>query len=157
MIDFIGEYDCKVDAKGRILLPTRFREEMGEVDSFCFVVKKHVYEHCLELYTKAAWEEQMALINDIINPFLEEDLQAKRDFKRGSTIVECDPNGRVLIPARLLKQVEIESDSLLSGDGGRIEIWHPELYDKSGGDDKVRKERFQRIVANAKNKNNNSL
>ena len=154
MIDFIGEYDCKVDAKGRILLPIQFRKELGEVEAFCFVIKKHIFAHCLELYTKAAWEEQIGLIKDVIDPFNEEDLQAQRDFRRGSTIIECDPAGRVLLPARLLKQAEIGTDALLLGSEGRIEIWQPDLYFNSGGSDKERKERFKNTMAKRKAKKN---
>ena len=153
MIDFIGEFDCKVDAKGRILLPTLFRKQMGEVESFCFVIKKHIYEQCLELYTREAWDEQMLLMKKVINPFLEEDQQAQRDFRMGSTVVECDPSGRILVPARLLKQAGIRNDALLSGHDGRIEIWQPDLYFGSGGADVERKERFQRIMRNAKQNN----
>ena len=152
MIHFVGSYDCKVDAKGRVLLPTHFRKELGDGESFCFVIKKHVYEQCLELYTKEAWDERIELLGDIINPFIREDQQVEREFRMGSTMVETDPTGRILIPARLLKQAEISADALLTGYKGRIEIWQPDLYIKSSGDDKERQERHERIFSRAKSK-----
>jgi MraZ protein len=81
-----------------------------------------------------------------------DDKQVIRDFMMGATEVECDPSGRLLIPARLLKQADIKTDTLLAGRIGRIEIWSPELYGKSGGDITAKRERFARILGNAANK-----
>ena len=146
MTNFTGTFDCKVDTKGRILLPTTFRRQIGEVETYCFVIKKDLYEQCLELYTIEAWEELNRNIKKVIKPFNREHRQLERDFRNGATEVECDPSGRLLIPGRLLKQVEITNDALLSGHYGKIEIWSPNLYYNSGGDEKARQERFETII-----------
>jgi len=146
MTNFTGAFDCKVDAKGRISLPTIFRRQMGEVEAYRFVIKKDLYEHCLELYTIEAWEELNRKIQNVIKTFNRSHRQLERDFRNGATEVECDPSGRILIPGRLLKQAEITSDALLSGHYGKIEIWAPELYNNSGGDEEARQQRFETIM-----------
>lgn len=146
MINFTGEYDCKVDAKGRIMLPIAFRKQMGEVAAYCFVVKKDLYASCLELYTADEWEQQNNLIMSNYKPFDPESKQFIRDFKMGATEVECDPTGRILLPRRLLTQVEITDEALLSGSIGKIDIWSPTLYEESGGDADARRKRAKRVM-----------
>jgi len=147
-INFIGEYDCKVDAKGRIMLPVSFRRKLGEVEPYLFVIKNDIFEQCLEMYTMETWEETINLIHEKINPFDRDDKQVLRDFRMGATEVECDSSGRILIPSRLLKQADIKSDAVLAGDEGRIEIWSPELYAKSGGDSDAKRDRLTRTLGN---------
>ena len=149
VINFTGEYDCKVDVKGRIMLPVAFRRQMGDVDTYRFVIKKDLYEQCLELYTVEEWERQNKIILNVINQFSQKHRQLHRDFRMGATEVECDPTGRILIPGRLLKQAEIKNDTVLSGNMGKIEIWSPDLYYNSGGDELVKRERVESIMGNA--------
>ncbi len=149
MIIFTGEYDCKVDAKGRIMLPIAFRKQMGQVDVLRFVIKKDMYESCLELYTIDEWERQNKLILKNTNPYDPEHRQFIRDFRIGAIELECDHTGRVLIPGRLLKQANMDKDVVLSGNIGKIEIWAPEQYSKSGGDVATKRDRAQQIMKNA--------
>ena len=124
IVNFIGEYDCKVDAKGRILLTSGFRKQMGQALPFCFFIKKHTHEQCLELYTQKEWEH----ITQVINSSLDEEIQAQREFMQDAIMIESDTRGRVRIPSPLLKQVEITTDVILTGHHGKIEIWQPALY-----------------------------
>jgi len=149
MITFTGEHDCKIDAKGRLMLPIAFRRQLGEVESYCFVVKKDLYEQCLELYTVDEWEQQNKLIMKNIKPFNPEDRQFLRDFRMGASEVECDPAGRILIPRRLLSLVEITDEAVLQGSIGKIEIWSPTLYYNSGGDVAAKRDRAERIMGDA--------
>ena len=152
-INFIGEYDCKVDAKGRIMLPVNFRRKLGEVEPYLFVVKNDIYEQFLELYTMETWEEEINRIHEKINPFDRDDKQVLRDFRMGATEVECDPSGRILIPSRLLKRADIKTDTVLIGGEGKIEIWSPELLEKNRAYFAARsEERFARILGNTANK-----
>ena len=148
MVNFIGEYDCKVDAKGRIMLPVAFRKQMGEQEVYRFVIKKDLYVQCLELYTIEAWELQNDWIMKNIKPLNPEHRQFLRDFSMGATEVECDPTGRILIPGRLLKQTDITNETVLTGFKGKIEIWSPALYYGSGGDATAKYERAERIMGN---------
>jgi len=148
MITFTGEHDCKIDAKGRIMLPIAFRKKIGTLEA-SFVVKKDLYESCLELYTVDEWERQNKLIMNNIKPFNPDDRQFLRDFRMGASEVECDHTGRILIPRRLLSQVEITDDAVLQGSIGKIEIWSPTLYYNSGGDVAAKRERAERIMGDA--------
>jgi MraZ protein len=147
MIFFTGEYDCKIDAKGRLMLPIAFRRQMGEVEAYSFVVRKDLLEDYLELFTLEEWERQMKLFMSSIENNTLDNRVGLRQFKMGIAEVECDPTGRLLIPRRLLSQVVIKDEALLSGSIGKIDIWSPTLYNNSVGDEKTRRERAERIMS----------
>ena len=149
MVIFNGEYNCKVETKGRIMLPSAFRKQMGEVEAYRFVIKNDLYEQCLELYTLEEWERQNNLILKTIKPYNPEHRQFLRDFRMGAAEVDCDPTGRILIPGRLLKQADITNEAVLSGSVGKIEIWSPALYGNSGGDLAAKRDRAERIMGEA--------
>jgi MraZ protein len=131
------------------MLPAAFRKQMGEGEVYRFVIKKDLYESCLELYTIDEWERQNKLILKNIHPYDPEDRQFVRDFRMGAVDLESDSTGRVLIPARLLKQASIGNDVVLSGNIGKIEIWSPELYTSSGGGVDAKRDRAKRIMSGA--------
>ncbi|MDR0713928.1 MAG: division/cell wall cluster transcriptional repressor MraZ [Bacteroidales bacterium] len=148
MTVFTGEYDCKVDAKGRIMLPAEFRRQMGGADTYRFVLKKDPYEPSLELFTLDEWNRQNRLIIKNTNPYDPEHRQFIRDFRMGAVELESDGTGRILLPARLLKAASIGRDAILIGGIGKIEIWTPDLYEKSSGGVDVLRERALRIMGN---------
>jgi MraZ protein len=148
MTIFTGEYDCKVDAKGRIMLPAAFRRQMGEAELYRFVVKKDPYESNLELFTADEWDRQNRLILKNTNPYNPEHRQFIRDFRMGAVELESDNTCRILIPARLLKAASIDKEMKLTGSIGKIELWSAGLYAKSGGDVDTRRERAMRIMGN---------
>ncbi|MDR1666747.1 MAG: hypothetical protein LBS03_03515 [Bacteroidales bacterium] len=148
MVIIIGEYDCKVDAKGRIMLPAEFRKQMGEAEVYQFVLKKDLYEPSLELFTIDEWNRQNRLIIKNTNPYDPEHRQFIRDFRMGAVELESDGIGRILLPARLLKAAFISKDAILIGGIGKIEVWAPEMYKKNGGDMDVRRDRALRIMGN---------
>ena len=127
-INFTGEHDCKIDAKGRIMLPIAFRRQMGAVEAYCFVVKPDLDDKCLELYPTNEWDyvnEQIMMKN---KPFNEKFGKALRIFRKGAMEVECDPSGRIMLPKRLLTQVGITDEAVFAGFFGKIEIWEPTRY-----------------------------
>jgi len=128
MTIFTGEFDCKVDIKGRILIPAEFRRQMGNVEAYRFIITKALNEQCLELFTIEEWERMNKSIQENIETLGSEHKQLLLEFRLSATEVECDQKGRVLIPERLLKQVEIEKEAVLLGCFGKIEIWSPEMY-----------------------------
>jgi MraZ protein len=133
MTIFIGDYTCKIDAKGRVMLPAAFKKQMPSASQDKYVVKKDIYEKCLVLYPMDEWERQNQLIRQNINPYNKEHNQFLREFYKDTAEVELDANNRFLIPARLLNLVNIdkEKDVVLAGQLGKIEIWAKELYDKT--------------------------
>jgi MraZ protein len=129
MATFIGDYHCKVDSKGRIMLPSAFKKQMPSSASDRFVIKKDIFERCLVLYPMDEWERQNAIIRSKINPYNKEHNTFLRGFFKGTAEIVLDSNNRILIPKRLLDSVIGESEVVMAGQGGRIEIWSVKLYE----------------------------
>jgi MraZ protein len=137
MTTFIGDQACKVDAKGRLLLPATFKKQITSAVQDKFVVKKDIYEPCLVLYTMEEWKRQNDMIRKNANPFSKKFNQFLRAFYHGSAEVEMDAANRILIPKRLLEEVKIDKEVILSGQDSKIEIWSKDIYDQTidKGDD----------------------
>jgi MraZ protein len=133
MTIFIGDYTCKMDAKGRVLLSAAFKKQMPDAAQDKFVIKKDIYEKCLVLFPMDEWERQNQLIRQNINPYNKEHSQFLREFYKDTAEVELDSNNRFLIPARLLSLADIdkEKEVVLAGQMGKIEVWAKDLYDKT--------------------------
>jgi len=133
MTIFIGDYTCKIDVKGRVMLPAAFKKQMPSATQDKFVIKKDIYEKCLVLYPMDEWDRQNQLIRQNINPYNKEHSQFLREFYKDTVDVELDASSRFLIPARLLNLAEIdkEKEIILAGQMGKIEIWAKDLYDKA--------------------------
>ena len=114
---FMGEYNHTIDAKGRLIIPSKFREILGDA----FVVTKGL-DGCLFVYDNEEWkrfEEKLRSL-PITN---KEARQFVRFFLAGATEAEVDKQGRILIPNVLREFAEITKDVVLVGVGSRIEIW----------------------------------
>ncbi len=135
MTSFIGDYECRVDEKGRLLFPAALRKQSRSASPDRFVVKKDIFESCLVLFPMEEWESQNALIRRNTNPYSKEQAQFLREFYRGTAEISLDSNGRLLIPKRLLDMVHITKDAVLSAQDNKIEIWSKELYDSNGLDE----------------------
>lgn len=129
MTTFIGDYNCKVDEKGRVTFPSTLKKQMEAASAARFVVKKDIFEQCLVLYPIEEWERQNSIIRSKINPYNKEHNKFLRNFYRGSAEMVLDSNNRMLIPKRLLDQVNISKEAILAGQDGKIEIWSKDLYD----------------------------
>jgi MraZ protein len=129
MFTFIGDFECRTDAKGRIVFPSTFKRVLGE-DDLRLVVRKDLFEPCLHIYPYSVWEEKLADIRKRINSYNREHSKFLRHFFRGSAEVSLDGNGRFLIPKRLAEQIGMGRDVVLLGVDQYIEVWDKELYDK---------------------------
>lgn len=125
MILFMGEFNHTVDAKGRLIVPSKFREKLGE----SFVITKG-FDRCLSIYDMENWtgvQEKLAQM-----PMLTEDARTIRRMMVGSAAeAECDKTGRVLIPAPLREYAGITKDAVLIGNIDHIEIWDKEAWIKA--------------------------
>jgi MraZ protein len=130
MITFIGEYTCKVDAKGRILLPSAFKKQMPAGTEDRFVIKPDLYETCLVMYPIREWERLNRIIRANTNPFNKEHERFIRLFNDGKAELVLDANSRLLIPKRLLGHAGAKKEVLLEGREGKIDVWSPERYAK---------------------------
>ena len=137
MATFIGDITCKVDAKGRIMLPSTFKKQMPKEAQDTFVVKKDIFENCLVLFPLDEWERQNRIIRSKINPYKKEHNKFLRNFYRGAAELVLDSSNRILIPRRLLEQVGISREVVLAGQDGKIEIWPEDLYGRMGEDEQT--------------------
>jgi len=128
MLHFSSEYECKLDPKGRIVLPARMKSQLPD-DSQNTVVVTRGFEPCLVLYPLVEWTKVFSKVAGL-NEFNEEYRNFQRNFFRGNTEVELDSNGRFLIPKTMLKHAQLDKDAILVGMGNRIEIWEPGNYEK---------------------------
>jgi len=130
MATFIGDYSCRLDAKGRFILPAAFKKQMPPGSPDRFVVRRDIFEQCLVLYTIDDWNIQLEKIRSRINPYNREHNVFLRNFFKGTAELALDGNNRLLIPKRLLELAGIGRDIVLAGQDGRIEIWDAERYGK---------------------------
>lgn len=132
MTTFIGEYSCKVDAKGRIVLPSAFKKQMATEAQDKFVVKKDIFENCLVLYPMDEWQRQVEQIRKKLSSFNREHNKFQRNFFLGMAELSLDNINRLLVPSRLIQLVDIKQDVILLGQDEKIEIWSSEVYGKIG-------------------------
>lgn len=129
MATFIGDYTCRIDAKGRVMLPSAFKKQMPPEASDHFVVRKDIFEECLVLYTIDDWNMQLEKIRKKLNPYNREHNKFLRNFFKGTAELALDANNRMLIPKKFLEMINAEKDIVLAGQDGRIEIWSASVYD----------------------------
>lgn len=130
MATFIGDYACKVDAKGRIILPMAFKKQMPAAAQDSFVVRKDIFENCLVLYTMDDWNLQLEKIRKKINPYNREHNRFLRNFFKGTAELSLDNSNRILISKRFMDLIGAERDVVLAGQDGKIEIWAEPVYNK---------------------------
>jgi len=95
-----------------------------------FVIKKDIFENCLILFPIEEWERQSRIIRKKINPYKKEHSIFLRQFFKGIAELILDGSNRLLIPKRLLDEIEADKDIILAGQFGKIEIWAREKYEK---------------------------
>ncbi|MXV38841.1 division/cell wall cluster transcriptional repressor MraZ [Flavobacteriaceae bacterium Ap0902] len=136
MTNLIGTYECKVDAKGRLALPISLRKQLGDSMSDGFVLKRSVFQPCLELYPMAEWN---AVMQDVgkLNRFIQKNNEFIRRFSAGVKPVEIDGNGRVQIAKDLVSFANIDKEVVVSSAINIIEIWDKELYEKAVNPEEV--------------------
>jgi len=129
----IGTYECKVDAKGRLMLPVSFKKQLVSVVNNGFVLKRAVFQPCLELYPMNQWELLMQKINKL-NRFKKKNNDFIRRFTAGVKSVELDSSGRLLISKDLVGFAGISKEIVLTSAVNIIEIWDKDNYEKAIND-----------------------
>lgn len=129
MKTLIGTYECKVDAKGRLMLPTSLKKQLGSLEEG-FVLKRSVFQPCLELFSMSEWNKMMLKINKL-NRFVKKNNDFIRRFTAGVKMVDIDATGRLLIPKDLVVFATIEKDIVLNSAINIIEIWDKDKYENA--------------------------
>ena|SRR5690554_4651671 len=120
------EYASKLDAKGRLVLPSKLKAGIPETNGDTLVLMRY-FEPCLTLFTMVEFNKIASRVAGL-NDMKKENRNIQRNFFRRSVEVELDSAGRILIPKNMLQAVSIDKDVLVMGSGTRIEIWNPETY-----------------------------
>jgi len=130
LIHLIGSYECKVDAKGRLMMSSAFKKQLSPILQEGFVVKRAVFQPCLELYPMQEWNEVMLKVNSL-NRFVKKNNDFIRRFTAGVRVIELDASGRLLIPKDLCQFAGIQKQIVLSSAINIIEIWDKDNYEKT--------------------------
>ena len=130
LINLIGTYECKADAKGRVMFSSALKKQLLPVVSEGFVVKRAVFQPCLELYPMREWNSMMEKINKL-NRFVKKNNDFIRRFTAGVKVVELDASGRLLIPKDLCQFAGVEKQVVLSSAVNIIEIWDKDRYENA--------------------------
>ncbi|CAM1344702.1 division/cell wall cluster transcriptional repressor MraZ [Tenacibaculum amylolyticum] len=128
MVNLIGTYECKADAKGRLMVASGLKKQLNPVLEEGFVIKRSVFQPCLELYPMQEWNQMMAKINKL-NRFVKKNNDFIRRFTAGVKMVEMDAAGRILIPKDLCVFAGISKQVVLSSAVNIIEIWDKDKYE----------------------------
>ena len=128
-----GTYECKLDAKGRFMLPSGLRSQIADGLPEGLVIKRSVFQKCLEIYPMNEWLKMMEKVNSL-NPFVKKNNDFKRLFTAGVKTVELDSAGRFLIPKDLVAYSGLSKELVLSCSTNIIEVWDKDKYEEVVGD-----------------------
>nr|WP_133780144.1 division/cell wall cluster transcriptional repressor MraZ [Pedobacter sp. ASV19] len=129
MVQLLGEFDCKLDAKGRLMVPSNLKKQLPNVEQEGLVVNRGFEKH-LVIYPKKVWE---GIVEDLskLNPYEQKNREFIRYFTRGATELNLDATGRVNLPKSLLESVgiSINTELVLACQFDKIEVWSKTAYD----------------------------
>ena len=128
---FMGEYNHTIDSKGRLIIPSKFRETLGDE----FVVTKGL-DGCLFVYDNKEWSAFEEKLKSL--PLTNKDArQFVRFFLAGAALAEVDKQGRILVPANLREFAGLEKEVVLVGVASRVEIWSKSRWEDASSYDDV--------------------
>ena len=127
---FMGEYNHTIDAKGRLIIPAKFREQLGEA----FVITNG-NDGCLNIYTNEDWETFLEKLR--VLPNNRDKREIVRKFVAQANPVEVDKQGRILIPPALREHAALEKDVVLAGVIDKIEVWNRERWEAESDVDDI--------------------
>lgn len=129
MKNFIGTYECKIDDKGRLKIPSSLAKQMEGFGDEAFVVKRSVFQNCLEVYPMKHWEKLMTKINGL-NRFVKKNADFIRMFTAGVKTVELDNAGRIQISKDLTVFANLTKEVVVTSAGELFEIWDKAAYEE---------------------------
>jgi len=129
MINLIGTYECKVDAKGRLMLPSVLKKQLAPVLAEGFVLKRSVFSSCLEIHPLGEWNVLMGEVNKL-SRFVKKNNDFIRLFTAGVKMLEVDSNSRLQVPKDLISFASISKNVVLSCSLNMIEVWDKDQYEQ---------------------------
>lgn len=128
---FLGNIEAKIDAKGRVFLPSAFRKTLQQGGEERLVMRKDVFNKCLVLYPESVWNQQLDALRAKLNRWKRQDQQLLRQFVADAEAITLDGNGRFLIGRRYLDLAEIEQGVRFIGVDDTIEIWSTQQVEEA--------------------------
>ena len=129
MKNFIGTYECKIDDKGRVKVPSSLAKQMEDFGGATFVIKRTVFQNCLEVYPMQHWDSLMEKINKL-NRFVKKNADFIRMFTAGVKTVELDSAGRLQISKDLTLFAGLKKEMVITSAGELFEIWDKDAYEQ---------------------------
>ncbi|RYE32418.1 MAG: division/cell wall cluster transcriptional repressor MraZ [Sphingobacteriaceae bacterium] len=128
MPHFLGEFECKLDAKGRMMIPSNLRKQLPEAEREGLVINRGFEKH-LVMYPRKEWD---LILDDLskLNQYEKKNRDFVRYFTRGATEIIPDAAGRILFPKALLEYAGIGTDVVLTANLNKIEVWAQNAYDE---------------------------
>ena len=131
MVTFIGEYTSKIDDKGRMVFPAPLKGMLPPGSDMRFVIKKDLFEPCLQMYTLEEWEHTSAEVKSKLNFFNRQHAIFWREYMRDRDVVEPDAKlGRITVSRKLLDAIGVTKEVVFYGNDFKIEIWAKEEFEK---------------------------
>jgi len=129
----IGHFNCKLDAKGRLMMPAEFKEQMGDQAEEGFVLRPSLFDDstCLDLFTRKDWDEQQEKLRGKIKLYDEEGIKTLRFLNEGVRYVKLDASGRLQIPKELMERGGLVKEVVVEALANKMEIWDKERYQQS--------------------------
>ncbi|MBK9291350.1 MAG: division/cell wall cluster transcriptional repressor MraZ [Bacteroidetes bacterium] len=123
----VGDYQCKLDGKGRLMFPADFQQQLGDLLDEGFVLRPGLYHKCIEMYTLKDWQVKQEKLKQL-SPFVKVNIDLMRRYNAGARMVKLDSSGRLLIPKPLLDQSELKKEVVIVALPEYMEIWDKDSY-----------------------------
>ncbi|MBO6517130.1 MAG: division/cell wall cluster transcriptional repressor MraZ [Bacteroidia bacterium] len=128
MSGYIGEFECKVDDKGRTIVPAGLKRQIPK-DALHRMVINRGFDKCLTLFTRKDWDDETKKLSKL-SDFKRSDRRFKRLFNSGATEIKIDSASRILLPKKLCAYAEIDTEVVFYAYENKIEIWAKKVYDE---------------------------
>ena len=146
----IGHFSCKLDSKGRLMLPAEFKEQMGEQAEEGFVLRPSLFDNskCLDLFTRRDWDDAQNKLRSAFSIYDEEEVATLRYLNSGVRFAKLDANGRLQIPKDLMDKGGLVKEVVVEALANKMEIWDKERYEQSVAT--IDKKKILEILRNVK-------
>ena len=131
MVSFSNIYPVTLDGKGRVVLPSPFKKEMGDALETSFVVEKDVYDKCLNIYPHSTWLIKVEQLRRALNQENRIHSQILSRYYEDIVKLTMADNGRLNIPDEMLEYAGITKEALFTGQGTRMRLWEPSRHEAS--------------------------
>lgn len=143
MTEFTGTYHATIDEKGRFVLPSAFKKEMGELALEPVVIERNLFKNCLDIYPETFWKDRVEAFKSTLDPFDEEDDAFLQFFYENFIKVGMAANGRINVPSEYLGYGKLKKSVRLIGMGRSIRMWDSAEYETGRMDKSTFAKRFQ--------------